>query len=176
MSKKVLKILLIIGIICSFSFITSVNALDCLRGRNPEIGECVMTKDEYDDWKNSNSSNGSTTNTGKSEVFNADPDFSCDNPRIKKAVSIIAEILFWLRIIAPIIIVIMGSVSFAKAVISEDDNDIKTVFYALLKKVVLGALIFVLPTIVIAIMKDVAKDKYTEDGEGNWADCVILLK
>ena len=167
MSKKVLKIFLIIGIICSFSFITNVKAFDCPHGM-------VCVKDA--DGGGGGSTTNSTGSTGKSEVFDSDPDFSCDNPRIKKAVSIIADVLFWLRIIVPIIIVIMGSVSFAKAVISEDDNDIKTVFYALLKKVALGALIFVLPTIVIAIMKDVAKDKYTEDGEGNWADCVILLK
>ena len=38
------------------------------------------------------------------------------------AVGIIAEILFCLRIIAPIIIVIMWSISFAKAVISTDSG------------------------------------------------------
>ena len=107
------------------------------------------------------------------EVVADDQNFSCKNKNIRRAVELISTALFWLRIIAPVIIVVVGTVSFAKAIMSQDDNDIKQVFGNLVKKIILGAAIFVLPSIVIAIMKSVVNNY---DKDSSWTYCVSLLK
>ncbi len=179
MSKKALKLLLFMGIICSLLIMPTVKAAPCPANADPDRTNCMMTDDEHNTWLGK--IKAKVTNAIKqaedkinSSTTSDDTDFSCRNANIRKAVTIISTALFYLRILAPIVIVIVGSVSFAKAVIAQDDNEMKVAIYGLIKKIVLGAAIFVIPTIIIAIMKNVASNKYNKDS--SWTYCIELLK
>lgn len=181
MSKKVIKLFLIFGIIGSLCFASNVEAGHELPSycADPNTGDCMLTDQERDELVKIQKELEDQRRKEQLDKKNAstvddDQDFSCRNANIRKAVNIVGTALFWLRILVPIVIVIVGSVSFAKAVISQDDNDIKAVFYALLKKIILGVMIFVIPTIVIAIMKNIANSQYNTDS--TWTYCIELLK
>lgn len=181
MSKKVLKSLLIVIALFTFFNVKSVYALPKVNLYcDPYDAKCIHTKEQFEEEAARRAAEKYAENQRKvAEKYYAsttddDQDFSCRNANIRKAVNIVGTALFWLRILVPIVIVIVGSVSFAKAVISQDDNDIKAVFYALIKKIILGVMIFVIPTIVVAVMKNIANSQYNTDN--TWAYCVELLK
>ena len=69
--------------------------------------------------------------------------------------------LFWLKIIAPVIVVIVASVSYFKALTSNDDSaDIRNLTIDLLKKVVIAAMLFLIPTIIREVLKFSIRDRY----------------
>ena len=63
----------------------------------------------------------------------------------------VGKIVTIIKIIIPAILVVLGIISFGKAVIADDDKEIKSAVTKLIKKVVLGVFIFFIPTILSAI-------------------------
>ena len=66
---------------------------------------------------------------------------------------VVGYIFFIVKIVVPLIIIILGVVDFTKAIISNDDKEINKTAGRLIKKVVIGIVIFFVPTIVNAIFK-----------------------
>ena len=56
--------------------------------------------------------------------------------------------LFALKILIPLIIIILGIIDFAKAVGSNKDEEMRTAAMSILKRVILGIVIFFIPTII----------------------------
>ena len=56
--------------------------------------------------------------------------------------------LFWFKIIIPLIIIILGVIDLGKAVVASKDDEVKKASTGLLKRVVIGIVIFFIPTIV----------------------------
>lgn len=56
--------------------------------------------------------------------------------------------IFWFKIIIPLLIIILGVIDLGKAVVSSDDKEVKKAAGTLGKRVVIGVVIFFLPTIV----------------------------
>lgn len=56
--------------------------------------------------------------------------------------------IFWFKIIIPLLIIILGVIDLGKAVVSSKDDEIKKAAGTLGKRVVIGVVIFFLPTIV----------------------------
>ena len=56
--------------------------------------------------------------------------------------------LFWFKIIIPLIIIILGVIDLGRAVVSSKDDEVKKASTGLLKRVVIGIVIFFIPTIV----------------------------
>ena len=60
-------------------------------------------------------------------------------------------ILLSLKIIIPVVIIVFGTIDFAKAIIDEKDNNLSKATTTLIRRICLGIFIFFIPTIVSAI-------------------------
>lgn len=72
----------------------------------------------------------------------------CIDPETVKIFIFIGKIVTILKIIVPIILVIIGSVDLIKAVMAQKDDEIKKAYSTLLKRVIIGVVIFFLPGLV----------------------------
>ncbi len=63
----------------------------------------------------------------------------------------IGQIVLIFKIIIPVILVILGVVALGKAVISDDDKEIKSAVTKLIKKVIIAVIIFFIPQLVKGI-------------------------
>ncbi len=66
---------------------------------------------------------------------------------------VVGYIFFILKIVIPLIIIILGIVNLAKAVTSNDDKAVSKAAGTLIKKIVIGVVIFFIPTIVGAVFR-----------------------
>ena len=73
---------------------------------------------------------------------------------------IIATIIKIICIIVPIILVILCSIDFAKAVISQDNDALKKAMSSSLKRLIAGVIIFFLPFVVSFVMELVGGSDY----------------
>ena len=115
---------------------------------------------------------GNTSKSGSSGSY-VEEDFTCENPQVYRAMGMVGKMLLLARILIPIIIVIMASINFGKSVISQDDTDVKELFFNLLKKVIIGAVIFFIPAIVLAIADGVLSSRSTSV---KWDLCIEALQ
>ncbi len=81
----------------------------------------------------------------------------CSRPEIMEVMYVFNQILLALKILAPIILIITGMYSFFKASMASDDNT-KELISTFLNKIIVGAFIFFIPTIVNSVMLLVDKD------------------
>lgn len=78
-----------------------------------------------------------------------------------------------LQIGIPIILVILGTVDLAKAVISSDDKEVKAAQSRLIKRILYAAVIFFMTTIVSLVMNIIATSSGGSDitGVRSWKEC-----
>ena len=159
MSKKIIKLLLVLVIISSFMTVSNVYAhrecktdpvagdMICESGPAPGVvmkpSECdgsnavyntrcaqqiAHEKDEQEK-KDAEALKDYviylTTGTDDDFVFD------CSNNKVRQALKVIYNAINILRIVAPIIIVMVGVFQFAKAAMSQDDNDLRALSYDL---------------------------------------------
>lgn len=94
-------------------------------------------------------------------IVSADTTF-CSASGVLKALRIVYYILTFLKILAPLFIIITGVVSFAKTLFEEKDN-IKDKVFILIQKIFIGALIFLLPTCIYNIIDSFSFSKSLND-------------
>ena len=70
-----------------------------------------------------------------------------------KAVYIIGIALLVIRIVVPILLIVMASIDLVKALVQNDDKDTKKVLKGIVPKVIISIIIFVLPTVLLLILK-----------------------
>ncbi len=80
----------------------------------------------------------------------------CTMPEVMEVMLIINKVVDALKILVPIIILITGIYSFFKAVLADDDKQIKDAASLLIIKLLVGAMIFFIPIIVNSVSKIVA--------------------
>jgi len=91
-------------------------------------------------------------------------DTICLNPDVLSAMYIINNVITIIKVLVPVLIIITGVISLAKAVMSEDDSLLKSSVQMLITKFFIGAAIFFVPTIFNAIFSLVAP-------KTNFVDC-----
>lgn len=64
----------------------------------------------------------------------------------------VGAVITVIKIIVPIILVVMGSIDLAKAVMAQKEDEIKKAYTSLLKRVMVGIVIFFLPSIVAMVI------------------------
>ena len=96
----------------------------------------------------------------------AESDTFCNGESIK-IFKFIGTIITTIKIIIPIILVIMGSIDLAKAVMAQKDDEIKKGYQSLMKRVIVAVIIFFLPSLVSMIIGLVGD----ESGEGTNTKC-----
>lgn len=78
-----------------------------------------------------------------------------------------------IKIVLPLIIIILGIVDFAKAVVSSDQKVIKDAGGSLLRRLIAAVIIFFIPTIIHFIFEVVAG--YSEDVKNDFENCFNCL-
>ena len=74
----------------------------------------------------------------------------------------VGNIITFIKIAVPIILILMGSIDLTKAVMASKDDEIKKAQSTLLKRAIVGVVIFFIPSIVTLLMNMVNQDSDTE--------------
>ena len=77
---------------------------------------------------------------------------SCDGLLTQEGLDIIKEVLNWIRILAPILVVLLVALDFASAVMSSDNDALNKASKKIIPRLIAVALLFFVPTIVRAIL------------------------
>ncbi|MDD4706042.1 MAG: hypothetical protein PHS24_02355 [Bacilli bacterium] len=75
-------------------------------------------------------------------------EFFCDEVDVLKALKFIGFIIFFLKMLIPLIIVVMATFDYYKAVIADKDDALVKQTKVLIRRILIGILIFFIPTIV----------------------------
>lgn len=101
-----------------------------------------------DSGSNDNQQSGQTTSKPNIDYEN----LCTANPGVKNAVRIVGYIIQVCRWLAPLIIIILGMIDFAKATISSDEKAINSAVKSLITRIILGIVIFIIPALVTALI------------------------
>ena len=96
----------------------------------------------------------------------------CSNKNILQGLSVIHTLLSIARILVPLIIIILATIDLSKAVISGDDKAIQTSTKMIINRLIIGVIIFFIPTIVYSIIHFVDK---TKSSDSTFSNCDICL-
>lgn len=89
---------------------------------------------------------------------------ACNNPAVLEAMQIIIKVIDIIKVLAPVLVVITGIISFTKAFLSNDQDAYKSASVTLIEKFIIAAFIFFVPTVVGAVMSML-------DGGDGYLDC-----
>jgi len=83
----------------------------------------------------------------KESDLNIDEFYLCDKDGVKQAFQIIGSVIFILKVIIPLILIVLGTIDFAKAILSDDEKNVPETIIKFIKRIVIAVVIFVIPTI-----------------------------
>ena len=86
-------------------------------------------------------------------TFGCDILFGAEDMLESEVYQTIQYILMIIKIVIPIIIVVLGLVDLTKAVVANKEDDMKKAQDALIKRIIIGVVIFMLPTLVDIVVK-----------------------
>ena len=123
------------------------------------------SSEELQDESNGTESNG-----------NFDTSAFCSRPEVKGAFRALGWVIFFVKIIVPIIIIVMGSIDVFKAVTSNKSDEISKSVKTLVIRVIAGIIIFFIPTFINFIVKFVSggEEIYSEE-HGTFLDCTHCM-
>lgn len=87
----------------------------------------------------------------------------CAQPTVAQVMGVVNLIMKIICIIVPIVLIIMGSFDLFKAVTAGKDEDIKKKQQTLIKRIIAGVIVFLVPTIVNVLMNLI--------GVSDWREC-----
>ena len=107
-------------------------------------------------------SGGSKTTTSASDT---EIDL-CQNPGVVKSFQVVGWGLFIIKIVAPLVLIVLGIIDIGKAIMASDDKAIQAGVSTLVKRAIAAVVIFFIPTIINLVFKLVnnseeAKQKYS---------------
>ena len=94
----------------------------------------------------------SKVNTGQSIK-----DRSCEGLLGTALLNDISTVLTWIRIAVPILLILLGSVDFAKAVLSDDQQELKKCSSRFIKRCIIAVAIFFVPSIIMYLLSFIDK-------------------
>ncbi len=103
-----------------------------------------------------------------------DYDNVCNNEGAKNAIVFIGKIIVVALWVVPLIIIVLGMVDFTKAMMSNDEKAVGKATSALIKRIVAGLAAFVVPTLILAILKNIGVTKYIEQN-ADYTSCMNCL-
>jgi len=83
---------------------------------------------------------------------------------LKPIMTILGYVIFAIQVAVPVILVIVGMIALAKAIMSQDEKEIKTAQSGLIKKIVVAVIIYLVITIISLLMKLIAPNL-------GWKEC-----
>ena len=99
----------------------------------------------------------------------------CEESGVLKTFQIIGYLLFIAKIIVPLLLIILGSIDFAKATISSDDKAPRDAVMALVRRVLIAVIIFFIPTILNFLLSLVygATEAFSDDSFEGCTTCLF---
>ncbi len=91
--------------------------------------------------------NDYNTDEGSCSSILGDP----SNP--KSVAWLVVTVLNYFRIIGPLAVIVLSGVDYVKAIINSDDDALKKTHSRLVKRLILAALLFLIPTVVDLLLK-----------------------
>lgn len=98
--------------------------------------------------------------------------FSCTNENVVKVLKFIAILFNIAKILVPIILIVTGVISLAKAVMS-DERDFSKEITSLLIKLFVGLLVFFLPTILLAFIDLIDGSEDVRNDFTKCSECIL---
>lgn len=92
----------------------------------------------------------------------------CTPPEIGPVVGIVKQIVTIIYIAIPIILILLGVLDMAKAVMAGDEKEIQGAQKIFIKRLIYAGVAFLIPLIVMFLMNFISK--YTKNGT-SWYDC-----
>ena len=86
--------------------------------------------------------------TGSTKVHQQVGANFCSEPDVLKVIKLLGYILFSAKFLVPFILIVIGTMDYYKAVVSADDSSLAKQTQILIKRIVIGIIIFFLPNIV----------------------------
>lgn len=147
--KKRINILFVIfiGLISFSSFNVSAKSISYQANSTLEvaaINDYFLIADDED--QTINDTDEMDTSNTKCVGLLGDP----DNP--DSVAWLIAKILDYLRLLGPLMVLVLSSLDFAKAILTSDDESLKKAQSNLITRLILAVLLFVLPTLIEVIL------------------------
>ncbi len=100
---------------------------------------------------------GSDIKTGDDDFDGVDATMSCDGiigPNVQKDIK---KYLGYIRIIAPIIVIVLSAVDFSKVVLSGDDKDFAKMISTLVKRLIIAVALFIFPALLNFLIEALSK-------------------
>lgn len=99
----------------------------------------------------------------------------CEQKGVRQTFQIVGYILYVAKILVPLILIIMGTIDFAKATISSDDKAPKEAVTMLIKRILIAVIIFLIPTILSFLLPLVngATEAFTDSNFTDCTDCLL---
>lgn len=100
---------------------------------------------------------------------------SCTDKNVVKALEFLSTLLYWAKVIVPLILIVTGIVTLAKAVIS-DAPDFSKEIRSLAIRVFIGVMVFFLPTILISFIDLVSGSDEVKSDFKQCSKCILDYK
>lgn len=98
----------------------------------------------------------------------------CEETGVLKTFQVVGYLLYIAKIVVPLLLIILGSIDFAKSVLSSDDNAPKENLMNFIKRIIIAIIIFLIPTILNFLLSLVNGASETfEDSE--FTNCTTCL-
>ena len=155
-------------VVCSFDrnlFLDSTNRL--IRYHNPDYGNTEQPDDDNNQGFNPNG-------LCSGENCNISLALFCNDGNVARTLKFIGLAFFIAKILVPAIIIIVGIVDLIKVITSGKEEDMKKHAKNIGMRVVIGVLIFLLPSIIDAVY-DVASDIVSNGGTSAFDNCEACL-
>lgn len=133
--------------------------------------------DDPDDIRNEYDNNTDLINSDDSELdgLPIEEINFCDQNGVQKTFQIIGYLLFVAKIIVPLLLIILGTIDFAKATVSSDDKAPRDAVVALIRRIIIAVIIFFIPTILNFLLSLVngASEAFNDNGFTGCTDCLF---
>lgn len=99
----------------------------------------------------------------------------CEESGVLTTFQIVGYLLFVAKIVVPLLLIILGSIDFAKATISSDDKAPKEALISLIRRILIAVIVFFIPTILNFLLSLVygAQDAFNDDSFEGCSDCLF---
>ncbi len=79
-------------------------------------------------------------------------EFICEEKEVLTVISFAGYILFFVKLLVPFIIILMGTMDFYKTVVADKEGELNTSVKKFVNRIILGVIVFFIPTILNAFM------------------------
>lgn len=164
------------GVCCASSKVAQDATIGFINIYTNESGTATIKFDAVANSDTANSSSSNTDNSNNKAEAGADAFNICNselNPNIMAAFKLGSIVLLIIKIIVPIMLIVLGMIDMAKAVVNDNQDAIKKNALIFARRVGTGVLVFLAPTILLAIFNMIDSWDSVDSTYKNCIDCLL---